>query len=80
MTIYVATSYYYYKVEIFLSPPVHWFPLRGSFDDGACPGYWEEEGLTMSRKAASETLDILPVHGSKEVLAYEVTGNGRLVQ
>jgi hypothetical protein len=54
---------------------VDWLPGHG---DGG-EGYWgvPENGITMERSKAAREFAILPRHGTKELIEYEITGNGR---
>jgi hypothetical protein len=81
MKLWVGTGAVRNEVDVFMfkGPPwVDWMPGHG---DGG-EGYWgvADYGFVMERDKAVREFAVLPQHGTKELIEYEIIGNGRRVE
>jgi hypothetical protein len=72
-----------HQVEIFLSEKPNarqWVAFDALYGEGV-GGFWgtaDSYDLVMERADVAGEFPLLPTHGTKELIEYEISGNGRL--
>jgi hypothetical protein len=80
MELYVGTAINPLEVVVFFADR----PSLDAWRQGSAGGYWSmselDYAMYMLREDVVGECPFLPTHGTKELLEYEIGGNGRLVE